>query len=309
MGEVVRYATEHVAPSDRLRYWNDLVDRIYTGTFVNANEPDFRGEMLSWSVGELDMIRPMSGPSLVGRLPRDADEERIILHLQCRGTTLHTQSGRECMLEPGDFVLGSPHDRYDLRLSAHELLVVEFPRAPLMERCPGLDEILAQRINGASPGGRVFHDFLLSLWRQGDQSAADPEWETGVSRVFYDLAALALRGAEREAPRLAESRFRERALAMVEARLCDPSLRTATLAAELGTSVRTVQNLFAGMGTTPSAWILERRLRRAADQLIADPQASITEIAFDHGFNDSAYFTRCFRHHFGTAPREWRGGH
>lgn len=309
MGEVVRYATEHVAPGQRLRYWNDLVDRIYDGTFVNAAGPDFRGEMWSWRVGELAMIRPMSGPSFVGRMPGDADEEQIILHLQCRGSTRHRQDGRECLLEPGDFVLGSPHRRYDLDLQAHELLVVEFPRAPLAERWPGVDDLLARRINGASPGGRVFHDFLLSLWRQGDQSAADPEWEAGVSEVFYDLVALALRGAGREAPRAGEMRFRERVLALIEARLCDPALRTATIASELGTSVRTVQNLFAAMGTTPSAFILERRLRRAADRLIANPQASITEVAFEHGFNDSAYFARCFRQHFGTAPREWRGGH
>lgn len=308
MGELVRYATEHVAPGQRLRYWNDLVDRIYDGTFVNAAGPDFRGEMLSWSVGELAMIRPMSGPSFVGRMPRLTDEERIILHLQCRGTSLHAQDGRECLLEPGDFVLGSPHRRYDLDLQAHELLVVEFPRAPLAERLPAIDDLLARRINGASPGGRVFHDFLLSLWRQGDQSAADPEWEAGVSEVFYDLAALALRGAGREQPRGVEARFRDRVLALVETRLGDPALRTTTIAGELGTSVRTVQNLFAAMGTTPSAFILERRLRRAADQLIANPQASITEIAFEHGFNDSAYFARCFRQHFGTAPRDWRGG-
>ena len=33
---------------------------------------------------------------------------------------------------------------------------------------------------------------------------------------------------------------------------------------------------------------------------------SITDIAFDLGFNDSAYFTRCFRQQFGAPPSAWR---
>ena len=264
--------------------------------------------MLAWRLGELAMIRPASTRSFVGRAPVDADEERLILHLQCRGTGLHRQGGAETLLEPGDFVLGSPHEAYSLDLTEHELLVVEFPRARLAERLPGIDDALTRRICGASPGGRVFHDFLLSLWRQGDQSAADPDWEEGVSGVFYDLAAMAIRGAGRVDSRPPDHALRERVLAIVEARLTDPGLRTASIAQECRTSVRTVQSLFAGMGTTPSAYILERRLRRAADRLAAYPEVSITEVAFEIGFNDSAYFTRCFRQHFGMAPRDWRTG-
>jgi AraC-like DNA-binding protein len=60
------------------------------------------------------------------------------------------------------------------------------------------------------------------------------------------------------------------------------------------------------MGTTPSAYILERRLARAAERLGAAHEASITEIAFELGFNDSAYFARAFRQRFGVSPREWR---
>lgn len=306
MGAVERFATAEIAPPERLRYWNDLVARIYGGTFVNADAPDFHGEMWRWSVGELDMIRPRSGPSMVGRRARHAEEERIILHLQCRGTSLHRQDSAESQLHPGDFILSSPHRPYEIELSAHELLVVEFPRQPLAERFPGLDDTLTKRICGSSAGGRVFHDFLLSLWHQSGNALEDPDWEQGVNAVFYDLVALAIRGASHSAARPPETALRNRVLAMIDTQLCDPMLRTASIAQACNASVRTVQNLFAQIGTTPSAYILERRLMRASDRLIADPTASITEIAFDLGFNDSSYFTRCFRQHFGTAPRDWR---
>ena len=303
---VQKYATEGIAPPERLAFWNALVDRVYSGTYVNCHDQDFTGEMWTWQVGDLAMIRPRSTASFVGRDPRYTAEERLILHLQCRGSSLHRQSGTESVLGAGDFVIGSPHEPYAIDLAAHELLVVEFPRAPRAERFPGIDVALRQRLSGGTPGARVFHDFLLSLWRQSQQGISDPEWETGVSTVFYDLIALAVRGAVRPEAGGNDGALRSRVLSVVEAQLVDPALRTLTLAEACNTSVRTIQNVFAAMGTTPSAYILERRLRRAAERLTASPGASITEIAFELGFNDSAYFARCFRQQFGVPPRDWR---
>jgi len=306
MTVVQKFATEGIAPPERLAFWNALVDRVYSGTYVKSHGQDFMGEMWTWQVGDLAMIRPRSTASFVGRDPRYTAEERLILHLQCRGSSLHRQSGTESVLGAGDFVIGSPHEPYAIDLAAHELLVVEFPRAPLAERFPGIDDALRQRLSGGTPGARVFHDFLLSLWRQSQQGFSDPEWETGVSTVFYDLIALAVRGAVRPEAGVNDGALRSRVLSVVEAQLVDPALRTLTLAESCNTSVRTIQNVFAAMGTTPSAYILERRLRRAAERLTASPGASITEIAFELGFNDSAYFARCFRQQFGVPPRDWR---
>ena len=306
MTAVQKFATDGIAPPERLAFWNELVDRVYSGTYVKSATEDFTGEMWTWQVGDLAMIRPRSTASFVGRDPRYTDDERLILHLQCRGSSIHRQSGTETALGAGDFVIASPHEAYAIDLAAHELLVVEFPRAPLAERFPGIDDALRQRMSGATPGARVFHDFLLSLWRQSQQGLADPDWQDGVSQVFYDLVALAMRGAAKPDMPLPDSALRRRVLGMVEAQLADPGLRTLSLASACNASVRTIQNLFAGMGTTPSAYILERRLARAAERLSAAPEASITEIAFELGFNDSAYFARAFRQRFGVPPREWR---
>jgi hypothetical protein len=306
MTAVQKFATDGIAPPERLAFWNALVDRVYSGTYVKSHDSEFTGEMWTWQVGDLSMIRPRSTASFVGRDPRYIAEERLILHLQCRGSSLHRQNGTESVLGAGDFVIGSPHQAYAIDLAAHELLVVEFPRAPLAERFPDIDDALRQRLSGGTPGARVFHDFLLSLWRQSQQGISDPEWEAGVSAVFYDLVALAMRGAVKPGTSGSDTALRSRVLAVVEAQLVDPALRTLTLAEACSTSVRTIQNVFAAMGTTPSGYILERRLQRAAERLTASPSASITEIAFELGFNDSAYFARCFRQQFGVPPREWR---
>lgn len=311
MNSVEKFATAGIAPPNRLAFWNELVGNTYGGTFVNAASPDFKAEMWRWTVGDLCMIRPRSDPSIVGRRPDPAaTEARVVLHLQRRGTSIHRQWGRDAILNAGDFALCSADEAYEIDLlTRHELLVVEFPRHLLAARVGNLEDRFGQRISGASPSGRIFHDFFLSLWQQGDQSDADPEWQSGVSSVFFDLVSMAMRGSETGSQAAPGSALRNRLTALVDARLSDPDLRTIAIADELHISPRTVQNLFAAMGTTPGGYILERRLARAAELLDGHPDTSITGVAFDLGFNDSAYFARCFRQKFGTTPSAWRGHH
>ncbi len=306
MGIMERFATADVPPAERLGFWNVVVDEIYAGTSVEAAD-GFRADMWRWQVGDMGMIRPRSSRSIVRR--RDAagvSADRLVIHLQQRGLSRHRQCGRTAETAPGDFVIGNAWEPYAIDLSeGHELLVVEVPRAPLAARVAGIDDHLSCRISGRSAGGRLFHDFLLSLWRQGDQSEADPEWQRGVAAVFYDLVALALRPDRPAATAPVPDRQRQRLHALIEARLGDPDLRTGSIAAELGISVRSLQNLFAQEATTPTAYILERRLTQASERLAAE-KGSVTTIAFDLGFNDSAYFARCFRHRFGMSPTSWR---
>lgn len=303
-----KFTTAGIAPDKRLLYWNEIADEVFCGTYVNADSPKFAGEMYHWNLGKLNMIRTLSQRSAVGRKGKDLTEEHMILHLQCRGTSLYRQGSYEERLEPGDFAIGSSHNPYSFDLSEHELLVIEFPKQPLAERLPGLDDLVSRRISGASPSGRMFFDFMLSLWRQGGNIPQEPAWSTGMSNVFYDMTALAVKGAEGTSGSQHGHLLRRRALAVIESRLSDAELRTSTIAQELGLSVRSVQNLFAAMNTTPMGYVLDRRLDRAAERLMADPAATVTEVAFDHGFSDAGYFTRCFRQKFGAPPREWRMG-
>jgi AraC-like DNA-binding protein len=308
---VEKFETAGVAPMQRLAFWNDLVGRTYSGTFVDAPSPDFAAKMWRWTVGDLSMIRPRSDPSRVGRRPDlAAKEERIVLHLQRRGSSIHSQDGRDAHLQAGDFAICSADVPYQIDLlTAHELLVVEFPRRLLAARVNDVDARLTRRISGASPSGRVFHDFLLSLWQQGDQADADPEWQSGISAVFFDLIAMAMRGSDMATQAAPGSALRSRLISLIDARLGDPELRTTAIAEELHVSPRTVQNMFAAMGTTPGGYVLDRRLARAAELLDGHRDANITTVAFDLGFNDSAYFTRCFRQKFGTTPSAWRSRH
>ncbi len=62
----------------------------------------------------------------------------------------------------------------------------------------------------------------------------------------------------------------------------------------------------AATGSTPIAYMIDLRMRRAAE-LLSSTRNSVTDIAFAVGFNDSNYFSRQFRQRYGVAPRDYRG--
>jgi transcriptional regulator GlxA family with amidase domain len=61
-------------------------------------------------------------------------------------------------------------------------------------------------------------------------------------------------------------------------------------------------------GSSPIAWLIELRIQRAAN-LLRMTRKSITEIAFEVGFNDSNYFTRQFKKVTNLTPGSYRTLH
>ncbi len=58
-------------------------------------------------------------------------------------------------------------------------------------------------------------------------------------------------------------------------------------------------------GTTPGRWLAEKRLKRAKAQVMMT-QKTISEIAFENGFESSAHFSRVFKNKFGASPIHFR---
>jgi AraC family L-rhamnose operon transcriptional activator RhaR/AraC family L-rhamnose operon regulatory protein RhaS len=58
-------------------------------------------------------------------------------------------------------------------------------------------------------------------------------------------------------------------------------------------------------GYSPLVYLNHLRIIDIAKELLSSPR-SITDIALDAGFNDSNYFSRCFKKYMGVPPREYR---
>ncbi len=130
----------------------------------------------------------------------------------------------------------------------------------------------------------------------------------------HDLLALAL-GASRDGAALATARGLATArMAAIKAdiitHLASRELILTTLAVRHQLSPRSIQLLFAREGTTFSQFVLEQRLARAHEMLLAPRHVGMTvsAIALAAGFGDLSHFNRKFRQRYGATPSDMRAG-
>jgi len=311
--EVLRFSTS-AAPADaRLAYWNALACEIYNNLTIDADTGrPFAAEMVRARLGELTLMSAHSTPAQVSR---QADPQRnarglgmFDLHFQLKGRSLNAQSGREAVLEAGDFTICDASRPYLVRFDeANHMLCIKAPMASLAQRLGDVEALICRPISGADGPGAMLSSFLSSLLPQIDQ-AQDDGWGETISEVILDLLTLAYRPISEAAATSGRLLWMTKARGFIDEHICDPELGVAVIAGALGVSPRYVQMLFAAESTTPSAFVQERRLRMAAEQLRRADAPCITDVAMAVGFNDLTHFGRAFRRRYGVTPRDYRDG-
>jgi AraC family transcriptional regulator len=92
----------------------------------------------------------------------------------------------------------------------------------------------------------------------------------------------------------------------IEDRLDQP-IKLRDLAAHSGVSARHFERAFRqSTGSSPHAYVLKRRMRKARDLLIHQPELSIERISLQLGFSSSSHFSSAFRHRTGLTPTAFR---
>lgn len=95
------------------------------------------------------------------------------------------------------------------------------------------------------------------------------------------------------------------AISHLESNYCDP-IQLDELVGISRMSKRSFLRAFeAAVGCTPIAYLIRLRVSRAA-KMLSETNDQVTKIAYAVGFNDSNYFTRQFRKHYGVSPRAYR---
>ncbi len=117
----------------------------------------------------------------------------------------------------------------------------------------------------------------------------------GYARQYFEAAVV-------EADRTVPDRVRD----LIEALLPTGRCSAEQVAKSLGVDRRTVHRRLADSGLTFSEMLRAKRMQ-LAEQLLANPRLSMTEISGRLGFTETTSFSRWFRAEFGCSPREWRG--
>lgn len=104
-----------------------------------------------------------------------------------------------------------------------------------------------------------------------------------------------------------DQEFLQKAIDYISANLQDPQLSVDSIAALFNLSrMQTYRKIKALTGKSVVEFIRMVRMKQAI-KLMDSRQLTLSEVAFEVGFNSASYFTRCFKEEFGKTPSEYLG--
>ena len=103
----------------------------------------------------------------------------------------------------------------------------------------------------------------------------------------------------------ADEVFLDRVKKIIEGRMSDYQLSVELLAEEIGLSrVQLYRKVVALTGISVNEFIRKLRLHKAA-QLLEQNWGPVSQVAYETGFTNPSYFTKCFKEQFGVLPTEY----
>jgi AraC-like DNA-binding protein len=189
---------------------------------------------------------------------------------------------------------------------ACRVLTMFVPRAMIDAGLADGESIHGRVVKHDAPLARLVSDHFIATGRQLpriDASAAVESLNAGAQLLiaaFRHESRLA--GAGRAAVQTAVIGQIRR---FVDANLHQGDLTPTRVVDALGLKRATVYRWFEHEGGL-GAYIRNRRLREAADELVRFPNLQVTDIAYGLGFRSASDFTRAFRRAFDLSPQEAR---
>ena len=309
-------STEVVPRDQRLAYWTDMICNVYVQLGcdpVADRRGDFEGSIRQHTLPSLDVSVVTSGPQKVMRTPGHiarSSDDYFLVSIQARGQGVVRQDGRNAVLSVGDFALYDSTRPYQLLFDdAFEQIVLKLPGERLRSELRDTQALTATTVSGREGAGHLMLNMIRTL--REDIDALQPASALAVANGVLNILVAGLQTLPAaQSPSLSNlTAFHlARIKRCIDARLDDPALSVAMLAAELGMSASQIHRVFKSEPLTLSQYIWDRRLEACSRDLLDPREAGRTvgEIAYGRGFSDAAHFSRAFRERFGCSPRDWR---
>jgi acetamidase/formamidase/AraC-like DNA-binding protein len=304
------FTSESYSEGDRLEAWRDVLSAVGLQPSAGSTVHTGHATASRRHAEGVVLARLAAGSQAVSPLPHLADDVPIVLLPVEDGVTLRTASGHQ-IISTGQLLLlprkGDWSVAFQRDMRAVVLSVTSDAFHGRKVSKPVLDEV---RVLASGGFTEVFSRTLESAARNLE-TLSDSEW-AAVAQGLADLLPTFVRQLvtpTTEAGGTAtQAAILHRLCQTIERKLDDPELTPARVAEAEGISERYMQKLFEGSGSSFTHYLRERRLQRTSAELSnpAEAHHSISEIAYRNGFNDSAHFSRAFRHRFGLSPREFR---
>jgi AraC-like DNA-binding protein len=218
-------------------------------------------------------------------------------------------NGDVATLAPGDMVFGARGHCILFEIAeAASIEIVHLPRSGRVPRFLASSALKPlQRLHPKTGASRLLGTVLDAVARAFSEMGEAEVRAIEISISEFFIAALAAQPNQRD---LTTSRavLLGRAHEAIDLRLRDAGISPASIAPELSLSPRYLQKLLNEGGEAFNLYVRRRRLESVHEELMNPVyfRESISEICFRWGFNDSAYFSRVFKNHFGLSPSQHR---
>lgn len=308
------FSTDVVHPRDRFDFWHSVACATIVG---HSSQPDcratFNAEIEAGKLADIGIVRFENSAMSVSRTAKHVSQsqaDELFVCQQSTGTLSLEQDGRQIVLTAGEATLLDPSMPYDAKFtSGSKLVVLKFPRRALEARIGTSRELIARSMTSSGPECAMMSSFISMLPRAVDN--VPPATEKVIQNLTLDLVAVSMiriHGQRKRRLSSARSLTLLNIRTVIEAKLHEPTLDPATVAAAAGVSLRYANSLLAEEDTSLGRLILSMRLHRCK-MAMEDPlqnHRNISEIAYGWGFSDMTHFGRAFRAKYEMLPREFR---
>jgi AraC family transcriptional regulator, positive regulator of tynA and feaB len=305
-GTKTSWSTDTVDRRERFSYWREFVCQSLFNVSAEAPPGDFTAQMKVRASGQHRFWTAGSSAYSFVRTARNiahAPADHFTILLQVRGETAISHDDDRFVLRPNE--VGAFNGRQPFTASNSDgarRVVAVLPLPLVMSRVPWLRARPLYRLESNS---RFLDLTRLHMVRL----ISDDLNETQSNLLAENLCNLISLATTDVEPNRLPAELRLDALrAYCRQNLHNPRLSPSLVAERFCMSVRTLHLRFGKLGQTFGSWLLETRLDTCAKGLIDPHQhgSSISEIAYDCGFNDLSYFNKTFRDRYGMSPGHYR---
>ena len=308
MTEAATWSTDAVAPRRAFTAWTEKMSELHLAwALTRPPEEQFSAQVHYRRLNELTLA-DFRGGRFAGvrsvQHKRTGGEQFVGVLVNVRGHLVCRYAGDDILVGPDEMLIWDSELAQSFNaVEPHHELSVMLPRAEVPESLAAF----AAQTTSVTPLGRgsglaaVAAAQLRAIARE--MSSISDAGMSIAFQSFFDTLDAALAPIGPEPLTCTRAALLARIRGHIEDNLDDPNLGASSIATAHGISVRSVHLLFADTGTTVSRWIRNRRLQICYRELSrARPGKTVTDVAFQWGFNDSAHFSRSFKQAFGVTP-------
>ncbi|MEY8215212.1 MAG: helix-turn-helix domain-containing protein [Colwellia sp.] len=273
----------------------------------------FNASLSSKRLNRFSLAHVSSNPLVAKRSKLDiarVTDAYYLIKFQLTGNCSTKHYGREARLAPGDFVICSSSEPYQLEFqTSYQQAVFAMPQLALQEMFQTPDDYLGLRMANEEPTNGMLAQFVYSLSQRIDK--LNPEALQSMEANLVDLLITSLKNQKNSHKKIIESspeQHLQRIKRMINMHIKDFRLSVNFIAQTENISKRYLHMLFKSQNISVSKYIQQLRLEGCYKDLTNTEfnHISVSNVALAWGFGDLSHFNRCFKGQYSHTPRQIR---